>query len=118
MKDKDAPPSVLSFGKYVRKAPPESEKARRHHGASLRRGHGEHQGHESRTLEDRIGEHRVRLVQEGTDAEQEAKPEEATYIERIEIVEGMNCKLQGVSARHGVSLSTQKAKSGWVQNIS
>jgi hypothetical protein len=26
MKDKDAPPSVLSFGKYVRKAPPESEK--------------------------------------------------------------------------------------------
>lgn len=39
-------------------------------------------------LRDAIAEHRARFIQEGTEAEEGAKAEDAAHIERIEIVEG------------------------------
>lgn len=129
MKDKDAPHSILSFGKYVRKPSSESEETkdaaepiqeararsraafmlnvRLKDGtiemfdyASLRRGTYKpdgtlalHFGEDTVNIKGTglerlridIAEHRVRLIQEGIQAEQDANPEEATFIERIEI---------------------------------
>jgi hypothetical protein len=44
------------------------------------------QGRRLRPLYQRLLEHRVHAIQEGTDAEEGLKPDEATHIERLEII--------------------------------
>lgn len=44
------------------------------------------QGRRLRPLYQRLLEHRVHAIQEGTDAEEGLKPDEATHIERLDII--------------------------------
>jgi hypothetical protein len=46
------------------------------------------EGRNLHRLRDALAEHRARFIQEGTEAEEGGKPEDAAHIERIEIVEG------------------------------
>jgi hypothetical protein len=46
------------------------------------------EGRNLHRLRDALVEHRARFIQEGTEAEEGDKPEDAAHIERIEIVEG------------------------------
>ncbi|MGJ5813602.1 hypothetical protein [Paludibaculum fermentans] len=46
------------------------------------------EGRNLHRLRDALVEHRARFIQEGTEAEEDGKPEDAAHIERIEIVEG------------------------------
>jgi hypothetical protein len=46
------------------------------------------EGRNLHRLRDALAEHRARFIQQGTDAEEEAKPEDAAHIERIQILEG------------------------------